>query len=45
MPDLLVSAHTKHAVVFMDQDDNGLRFVNNRHPSTLEPDELTLTAA
>ena len=45
MPDLLVSAHTKHAVVFMDQDDNGLRFVNNRHPATLEPDELTLTSA
>lgn len=42
---LLVGANSKHAVVFVGQAGDGFRFINNRHPSTSEPDELTLTAA
>lgn len=42
---LLVGANSKHAVVFTDPAGGAFRFINNRHPSTSEPDELTLTAA
>lgn len=42
---LLVDENDKHAMVFMDQASNAFRIINNRHPSTLEPDGLTLTAA
>ncbi|MGN0747155.1 MAG: hypothetical protein ACI4ML_10810 [Aristaeellaceae bacterium] len=41
---LQVGENSKHAVVFTRFAGDTYHFINNRHPSTGEPDELALTA-